>query len=185
MERDASSQRNPPAPQASLSASSSTQPPRMPRPIVVNPGGMPTTAASGIQVGAQVQWEYDGVKYYAEELRFMPMHYRFIQEYMTMCSFYISGLDQRMKEYPAVEVLGTCNGWWPPRNCGVLAMHILRKASYASPEGPCISGGGFIRFANRELAQAFMRRTNGISYRVAPYQCSRVRNLLCVPTPGM
>ena len=116
-------------------------------------------------MGAQIQWEYQGVAYYSEELKFMPMHYRFIQECALGCTFYISGLDQRMKEFQAVEVVATCMGRWPPRNCGVLALQILRKASWESPEGPRISGGAFIPLANKELANAFMHYMSGITHR--------------------
>ena len=159
------SHRDPQVPKTSLSASAPSVPGGMPHVVVENPGGLIALASTGIQVGAQVRWEYNGVKYYAEELRFMPTQYRYIQGYVTMTSFYISGLDQRMKEYQAVEVLATCDGWWPPRNCGVLALQVLRKASEESPEGSCIAVGGFIRLANRELAQAFMMRTHGLSHR--------------------
>ena len=47
----------------------------------------------------------------------------------------------------------------------MVAMQILRKMSEESPLGSCLTGGAFIRPANRELAQAFMTRMNGLSHR--------------------
>ena len=110
-------------------------------------------------------WECDGVKYYADELKYMPVHYRYVNEYKTGCTLYVSGLDQRLKEFQAVEALATCMGRWPVRNCGVLAVQILRKGSLGLQGGSGISGGAFVRLANKELVNAYMYHMNGITFR--------------------
>ena len=76
-------------------------------------------------MGAPVMWECDGVKYYADELKYMPVHYRYVNEYKTGCTLYVSGLDQRLKEFQAVEALTTC--------MGTMAAQELRRASIADP----------------------------------------------------
>ena len=47
----------------------------------------------------------------------------------------------------------------------MVGLQCLREADEESPEGKCISGGGFIRLANRELARAYLRYSNGITCR--------------------
>ena len=181
VERDTSPPRNvstsrvdPSVPKTSLAASASSAPPGggiagpptgIPYVVVENPNGTVASASSGIQVGSQVRWEYNGIKYYAGELRHMPMNYRLVHEYETMTSMFVTGLNHQMKESEAVTLLATCDGRWPPRSCGVLALQILRRASDESPEGTCINGGAFIRLANRCLAQAFLARMNGVEHR--------------------
>ena len=137
--------------------------PAPPSPAAVSAGIPPPTART--QVVGPLMWECDGLKYYAEELKHMPVMYKFVNEYAAGCTFYVSGLDQRTKEFQAVELLATCMGRWPPRNCGVLALHILRKADWEAIEGTCIQGGAFIRVANHELANAFVYHMNGVTYK--------------------
>ena len=134
--------------------------PQPPAPIVMNTG-----PSSGIQVGATVQWIANGILYDAEELRFMPEEYMHPSRYPTQCTLCFSGTNQMLWEYEACHLLATCFNRWPPRNCGVIALVCLRKASKESPEGECISGGGFIRLANRDLARAYMKYVNGITCR--------------------
>ena len=111
-------------------------------------------------------WECDGVKYYADELKYMPAHYRFVNEYKTGCTLYVSGLDQRLEEVQAVEGLATCMGRWPARNCGVVGIEFLRKATDESPgRGHVFLGGSLMRLANRQLAQAFVWIMNGVTLR--------------------
>ena len=74
-------------------------------------------------------------------------------------------MNRNIWEYEAFHLLATCFGRWPARNCGVVGLQCLRKADQESPEGKCISGGGFIRLANRELARAYLRYSNGITCR--------------------
>ena len=112
-----------------------------------------------------MQWLSNGILYDAEELRFMPEEYQHPSRYPTQCSLYFSGMNQMLWEHEAFHLLATCFNRWPPRNCGVVGLVCLRKANKESPEGDCISGGGFIRLPNRQLARAYMRYASGITCR--------------------
>ena len=85
--------------------------------------------------------------------------------YPTQCTLCFSGMNQILWEHEACHLLATCFNRWPPRNCGTIALRCLRKTGGGSPEGDGISGGGFIRLANRDLAKAYLKHVNGISCR--------------------
>ena len=141
----------------------------IPRPtsiMIQNPGMQPVPFVTGIpQVGATFVTVQGRQVFSGEGMDRMPLTYRRPQEYPIGCTLRITGIERSTTENQVLNEIATCGGQWPYRNCGVVAINVLRRSTEGGIRDGHLQGGMYIRLANKTLAMDFIQPMNGRHFR--------------------